>query len=137
MSPKRVFVSYSSGADRNGDRAREIAAALRVRGAEVWEASEHVSAGSSIADEIDAAIRASDAVVALVAREDVAGPWLYWELGAAVALGRQVIPVIDEDLEAADLPAPLRLRLFVRWSNAESVAERIVAALQREPAPAS
>lgn len=105
MARPTVFVSYS-GADKPW--AREFAESLTGLGASVWLDERDSPATEEWPDDIDRGLRASDLIVLVLDREGAVRPNVLFELGAAIGLGKRVVPVMPEGLDASHLPEPLR-----------------------------
>jgi adenylate cyclase len=88
----RVFMSY---AREDRDRVEQIASALESRGDAVWW-DHQIHGGSLFGEEIDRALRESDAVVVLWSRSSVASAWVLDE----AAEGRdsnKLVPILLDD----------------------------------------
>ncbi|HTW73221.1 MAG TPA: hypothetical protein VME47_25310, partial [Acetobacteraceae bacterium] len=86
------------------------------------------------------AMETSDAVVALITPAALASADVMSEVGAAIAAGKIVVPVVMTDRGLpADLPAPLRRWHFVRAGkrDAADVAGEIKQRLMQLPASAA
>lgn len=98
---RHVFLSYSY-ADR--DVAARIAEVLRREGVPVWFSEWELRPTDSIAEKIEGALSASDALVVLLSRAAVASSWVKLELSTFLARQLRdravsVIPVLLEDCE--------------------------------------
>jgi hypothetical protein len=103
----KVFLSYPY---RDHEVAEEVRQALTVCGAEVVSA-EAVAVGDSLSNAIASGVAAADAFVVLMTRNSGASQWSLLELGAAVASGKPVIPVLAED--GAEIPLIVRDRIYL------------------------
>jgi len=56
--------------------------------------------------QIDGALRDSDEVITLVTSNSLSSPWVSFEVGAALGLGKRVVPMV-EDLNPSQLPPAL------------------------------
>lgn len=116
-----LFASYSS-IDR--DRIATVLADLRALGHDVW-LDEQLSGGQLWWDEILGHIRTCDAFLFLVTPASVASEACLAELGYAQDLGRTVIPIELEAMNAALLPSALgqhQLVSYTEGSRAELMA---------------
>lgn len=98
-----VFISHSS---KDGPLARRIAKQIQRTGAYVVFDAWSAKAGEPISTQVDAALRDSDEVVAVVTRNSGSSPWLSFEVGVAVGLGKRVVPILG-DVGFSDLPSAL------------------------------
>ncbi|MBI2911840.1 MAG: toll/interleukin-1 receptor domain-containing protein [Chloroflexi bacterium] len=125
MAAHRVFISYSHTHDK--DWARQFAESLRERGLDVWFDDWSVHLGDSLPDAIESGLRDSDLLVLLVGPETAMGPNVWFELGAAVAMGKRVVPIVPADADLSRLPGSIRLRKFLIKRAPQEVAEELVA----------
>lgn len=87
-----VFLSYSR---EDGGKAEAVAAALERLGHSVWW-DRRVQGGSRFSQEIDQALKRSDAVLVLWSRSSVESAWVQDEAAEGRDSGRLVPVVIDE-----------------------------------------
>jgi nucleoside 2-deoxyribosyltransferase len=127
MNDPQIFISYAAS-DR--EWAREFAAALRDLGTDVWFDEFNIGPGDSVSDSLEKALRASDVVVLPVTRESLSDSNFFFELGAATAMNKKVIPIMAEDMDYAQLPVSLsRLRVLKRKAPRDT-AEELAKALE-------
>jgi hypothetical protein len=126
MSKKKVFISYTHDDDT---WAKAFADALAQHGLSLWFDQWDIKPGEKISEAIDQALRDSESVVFLLRPESVSSPNLFFELGAAVAMRKKIIPIISEDFERSKIPIPLlQMRYLVRGTpdqTAEEVAKAV------------
>jgi hypothetical protein len=129
---RRVFLSYAMQDKAHAKRLLEQLNKVEIAG---WMDDADIAGGGALATTIREALRAASAVVVLVSPASRANEWVQFELGAAEALGKLIIPVLVEG-SANPLPdAPATLRehqwLDARHRPAEDVAKDIKKALRR------
>lgn len=122
----QIFISY--GKD-DADWARSLAEALNQRGVRVWLDQFQIAAGASVRDALEAGLRESDVYVALVDPESSQRPNLFFELGAAIGMGKRFIPVVPREVDVSSLPVELRSRRYLLKSSPEDTAEELARAL--------
>jgi len=122
MEKPRVFISY---ARRDADWARSFAQALKQRGVSVWFDEFDVRPGESWRDALEWALRNSDVLVALWDPEYASKPNVFFELGAAIGMGKKVVSIVPKDLDPASLPFDLRLRRHLVRDSPEQTAEEL------------
>jgi hypothetical protein len=120
----RVFIS-PPGSDSRW--AEAFAASLKRRGADAWLDVGNLKFGEPRARELDYALRESDVFVALVAPENIELPRLYFELGAALVMGKRVVGVVPYGFDEERLPLPLRRRPHLVKDSPEQTAEQLLA----------
>jgi hypothetical protein len=101
-----VFISYAN-ADR--PKAEQLVSQLRRVSVAGWRDVTDLAAGEVVSASTREALRRSSAVIVLLSPRSLGSEWLQFEMGAAEALGKKIIPVIieGENIEQA-LPVLLR-----------------------------
>lgn len=127
MSTLKVFISYSHS-DR--DWARKLVEAISGAGLSVWFDETDIKPGQHLVDELEKGLRTSDAIVFLIDPDNVDGPNVFFEMGAALGMNKTIIPVVPAGFEPNELPLPLRrIRYLVRTSP-EETGKELVAAIE-------
>lgn len=120
-----VFLSYALADE---DWVREFAATLKAAGIRAWSDSE-VETGQDWRNQIEDALRNSSIFVLILTPNSVSSPWIFFEVGAAVADHKKVILVLAQDLDASQFPPILkRFHVLKEYSPAKAglrVAEAI------------
>ena len=132
MSSPLVFISYSHSDVEDVECVRKFAQALEEQGVSVWLDVARLLPGDSLQKEIEDAIRKSDAIVVVITPETVRSANLFFEIGAAVGMGKRVIPVLPSDLDTSVLPFSLRSRMYLTRSSPEETATGVAAAVSCE-----
>jgi len=122
-----VFISHSP---RDADWARSFAQALKSRGLAVWFDEFDVQPGESVRDALEAGLRTSDVLVTVVDRDYPWSPTLFFELGAAIGMGKKFVPVVPKEIDPANLPLDVRLRRYLVRETPEQTAEELSNTLQ-------
>ncbi len=125
MSSKQVFISYSMN---DTEWAASFADALRRRGIRVWF-DQSLPAGTSYTEMLEEALRKSDVLAALIDPKISFKPNLYFELGAAIGMGKQVVPIVPREFESSKLPFELRVRRYLVRESPENTAQQFADAL--------
>jgi hypothetical protein len=86
-----LFISYARS---DGDEAERLVKALRAINVAGWLDTADIAAGTGIASAVRDALKNSDAVVVLLSPRALHSEWVQFEIGAAEALGKKIIPVI-------------------------------------------
>lgn len=123
----QVFISYSHSEDDSAWTKR-LAEELQKKDLLTWIDEWNIKPGESIADAINKGLRESQFLVFVLSSEDVA-PSVFFELGAAVAMGKKIIPIISKDVDYTALPIPLRHRRFLIRKEPEEAASEIAKAV--------
>lgn len=100
----KIFISYAAS---DSHLARRIARQIEKVGAEAWLDSFAVKEGPDFKVKIQDQLRRSDEVIAILSEHSAQSQWINFEIGAALALGKRVTPIMDR-IKAEDLPPVLR-----------------------------
>jgi len=123
-----IFLSYHRTDD---EWTKRFVDALSKQGMEVWY-DEIIKAGESWREKLEEGLRQSRNIVFVVTPETARSNWMALELGAALALKKPLIPIVDEDTPLSDIPGPIRIRKSLAKGDPVAVAERIVRELASE-----
>ena len=126
MDKRRVFISHST---LDADWARSFAQALKQRGVAVWFDEFDVRPGESLPDALESGLRGSDTFVALLDAEHPATPAFFFELGAAIGMGKRVVPIVPKGLDPSNIPLDMRRRRYLVRNSPEHTAEELSNAL--------
>ena len=122
MEKPSVFISHSA---RDADWAQLFAQALKNRGVTVWIDDLDVRAGESVREALESGLRGSDVLVTLVDPEYLAKPNLFFELGAAIGMGKRVVSVVPKGVDPHSLPLDVRLRRYLIRETPEQTAKEL------------
>ena len=122
----KIFLSYSYN-----DRAwaKQFAIALEAEGIDVWF-DRDIALGEDIREQIQSALRASNTLIVLLSSNSVKSSWIFFELGAAVAGNKRIIPIVIDDIGNEQLPLPVMKYRYLRESSPVSAAKVVVKAVQ-------
>ena len=126
MSDTKVFISHSH--DDSG-WSRAFVDALAKKGLSLWYDDLDLKPGDRLSDAIDRALRESDAIVFILSPGAIDSKALFWELGAAVALNKQIIPIIWDDLDRSKVPVPLLQKRYLVRREPDETAEEVARAV--------
>lgn len=96
----------------------------------------HIDAGHMVTTGIVERMKSSSITLALITREALGQPWIFYEMGAAHALGKTFIPCVVRGLSLRDLPPQAHEYQGVDLSDEEGL-RRLVKALSHHVGPAS
>ena len=128
MSKRRIFISHA-GADR--DWVWAFADSLKAQGAVVWLDEWQVPPGEPIREALEQGLRRSDTIAFILTPESLHRPSLFFELGAAIGMGKRAVPIVPTDLETSQLPYPLRVRRPLSKESPEETAKKLLAETAR------
>ncbi len=78
--------------------------------------------GKTISGQLKSDIGASNAVLVLITRASLQSRWVVFELGAAWALGKVIVPILGPGLSQSDLPGPMAEYPVVRSDDPNATA---------------
>jgi hypothetical protein len=120
----QVFISRSS---KDSPWAKRLAKGLAERGVQVWLDESSPEPGSSSRRDIEKALRDSDTIVALIDEENVKSPYLFFELGIAVAMGKKIVPVVLGNVDLSGLPFDVKQVQDMKKTPPEKIADQLTA----------
>ena|SRR5438445_8103651 len=126
MRKPQIFISHAADEDKKW--LRRFAAALQELGANVWLDEFELQAGEPVREPLEKALRGSDIIVSVVSQESLKRPNFYFEIGAAVGMGKRVVPILLKGVEPSQLPQPLRSRRFLFQQAPQETAKELLAA---------
>lgn len=124
-----VFLSYSSASQ---PWVRKFTDALTSSGISAWFDAHEIRPGERWQAQIEKALRQSRVLIMVMTSESVQRPWTFFELGAALAGGKRIIPVLADDVNPGDIPAAVSQFQFVREKSPEAAAKRVAEAVMYE-----
>jgi hypothetical protein len=116
----RVFISYARG---DQSVAARLLSEVQHVSFEGWMDTADLAGGEAFSASIRDALRRSSAVVVLISPRSLDSKWVQFEIGAAEALGKRIIPVI---IEGKDIESSIPDALWgVTWLDArdKSISE--------------
>lgn len=126
MDKSEVFISY----DREDRRwVREFVKGLTGQGLNVWMDEKRIALGEPVAEKLEEALRSSDSLVLVLSPNSIESPTTYFELGAALGMGKRLIAIVSREVMREDLPGPIRLRRHLVMESPEETAREVVEAL--------
>jgi hypothetical protein len=127
---RRVFVSYARGDER---LARDLFVdgfgGFELVG---WMDQSDLAAGDAIVEKIRESLEQSSVMVVLVSERSLKNHWVQFEVGAAVGMGRPIIPIIvGQPGVEHSLPDWLRDMTYIdaRGKNTEDVVREVTRVL--------
>lgn len=131
MNALKVFISYSHD---DADWVCKFAEVLREQSVDVWLDKWQLRAGESFRDALEAGLRGSDAIVAILSAANARRPDILFELGVALGTGKRWIPIVPDDLDTAVVPYDVRTRRSVTKGAPDEAAREVARALRSEAA---
>lgn len=132
MSEKRkydVFLSYSM---EDRPWVTQFSSALRQAGVTDWFDAHEIKAGDRWQEAIEGALRESRVLVLVITSHSFSKPWTFFELGAAIAGEKRIIPVMLGDVDLGGVPPLVRQLQFVKESSPVEAARRVAEAIPEE-----
>ncbi len=119
-----VFLAYA-----RPDRpwAERLNDALRAAGVHAWLDAAEIRPGDAWKEPMEKALRESKTMVFILTPRSVSDPWILFELGAAVAGHKRIIPVVAEDFDRRETPPFIGRYQFLEAASPEEAARRVAA----------
>ena len=105
-----VFISY---AHQDTDKARGLVHALREKHIVGWLDSADIASGDAVSSAVRDALKKSDVVIVLLTTRAFESQWVQFEVGAAEALDKRIIPVVLSHFDEDHVPEVLRSRQWI------------------------
>ena len=117
-----VFLSYSH---KDMAWAKEFATTLKNRGVTTWFDDDNLQPGDNWGKSIEQALRESNTLVLVLSQSNVNSPWTFFELGAAFADKKRIIPVLAEDVDISQVPLPVRKLQMLHIKSPTEAGKRV------------
>jgi hypothetical protein len=124
-----VFLSYSM---KDREWVAEFADTLSRAGVTAWFDVAALSPGERWQEHLQEALRVSRTLVMILSPQSLDSPWLFFELGAAVADNKRIIPVVTGDVDLTRIPTLLRQYQFLREPSARQAGMRVAEVVSSE-----
>jgi hypothetical protein len=123
-----VFISYSAE-----DRAwvSQFTEGLRKSGLTGFFDLADVLPGDRWEKQMEQALRESKTLVVIVSPNSVQNSWMFFEVGAAIADRKRIIPVWTQDMSALDIPELLARYQSIRESTPAEAGRRVAEVVAR------
>ncbi|VFN00747.1 MAG: TIR domain-containing protein [Candidatus Kentron sp. G] len=126
---RKVFISHSY---EDSPWVAEFASALKTSGVKAWSDAE-ILPGENWPKKIEEALRESSTLVMVLSQNNIQSRWMFFELGAAVADEKRIIPVLLDDMDVTRIPIPLRQFQPLRESSPQAAGKRVAEVLDKNP----
>ena len=121
-----IFLTYSK---EDRDWASEFVEALEKEGISTWFDIRHLDPGERWLEKTQDALRASKTLIVVLSDHNIESPWTFFEIGAAVADQKKIIPIVTKDIDMQKLPFALRAYRALQESSPQAAGKRVAAVL--------
>ena len=129
MNATRVFISHTR---LDGEWTTSFAKSLAGHGVAPWLDFLSISSGKNSAEQLESALRDSEAVVAVFSSDETANSNVLFEVGAALGMKKPFI-VIAPDVQASSrLPASLHGMVYIRRGTPAETASVVARTLEQQ-----
>lgn len=118
-----IFISSSSNVDRVW--VAEFASALKDAGITNFFDVRDIKPGELWRDKIEEALRDSRILVLILSGGGEISPWIFFELGAALADKKKIIPVVPEEVDWKGIHPILTQFQFLKESSAKEAGKKV------------
>lgn len=122
MSKRKVFISHRH---KDRDWVERFSRSLSEKGWTAWSGMADPDL-ANVNEKVEKALRTSDAIVLVPDHGEEQSPWMLFELGAAIAMGKIVVAVVPEDFDMERVPNVMRTRSSQVKSTPEETALDLV-----------
>ncbi len=122
---KRVFLSYAHDDAQAVQALRQSLSDIEVSG---WMDQSDIATGEAISKRVKESLRQSSAVIVVVSERSLKSQWVQFEIGAALGMGKTIIPIIIGQKQGLHVfPEWLQDLLYVdaRGRSMQEVADEI------------
>lgn len=124
-----IFLSYSS---KDKPWVSEFVATLKEAGVKAWFDVSDIAPGERWQEKIQKALRDSEILVVILSQNSIDSPWTFFELGAALADHKRIIPIVTEDFNFSKLPSLLKPLKLLKESSPQVAGKRVAEVLETE-----
>jgi hypothetical protein len=131
---KQVFISYSHD-DENV--AQELRDSLRKKNLG-WIDEARIAGGGAIRQKVKDSLQQASAIIVLVSKQSLKSEWVQFEIGAALAMNKPVIPILIGQTDAETvLPDWLQGIVYIdaRHRPVRNAAEEVALAVLQGQSP--
>lgn len=119
---EHIFLSYSS---LDVSWVEQVAIGLEQKGIDVWFSYNNIQGEEFASDRIQAELRKSQIIIVFLSQNSIHNPYVFFELGAAVAGNKKIIPVVMDDMAAKEMPLPLIKYHYLKVKYPSEAARKI------------
>ena len=118
----KVFLSYTY---EDMPWVEQFACALEKEGVDVWFDTHEIALGDNIRDMLQERLRSSNILIIILSSNSAKSPGIFFEMGAAVADNKRIIPIVIDDIGHEKLPLPLIKYPYLRENSPVKAGEEI------------
>ena len=122
----QIFLSYSH---KDKQWVDIFVRKLKSAGVNIWFDENEIKPGDTWREKLEEGLRLSDSIIMILSPESVSSSNLSFELGAALGMGKRIIPIVDRGIEASAIPGPIRHIRYLMMEDPEETAKDVAEAL--------
>ena len=126
----KVFLSYAYGEDTPW--VELFAHTLEKEGVDVWLHTHEIALGDNLRDKIQEGLRSSNILIVILSSNSAKSPYIFFEIGAAVADNKRIIFVVIDDIGQENLPLLINKYHYLRENSPVKAGEEIAKALGKQ-----
>ena len=119
---------FISSAQSDLSLAKELLEAIAKSGLRPWLDTAEVQTGERWEEELENELRSARVLVLVLTPESANSAWTNFTVGAAIADGKVIIPVLSEDMDPDDMPTFLRTLQWIKASTPGQAGEAVARA---------
>ncbi len=130
MTEKKRYDVFLSHAKEDKEWVKEFAATLEDAGVHVWFDRE-IEPGQEWERAIEEALRDSSTLVLILTSHNLKSRWMFFEVGAAIADHKKIIPILAQDIEMSQLPTFMKSFPIIEERSPTKAGTRVTEAMER------
>ncbi|MEH2559594.1 hypothetical protein V1286_007123 [Bradyrhizobium algeriense] len=125
MADSRNFDVFISYAHKDRTWASKFAHELEAHGVHAWFDEAEIAIGDRWSEKLEEALRQTPVIAVLVSQDYLSSPSSVFELGAAVAGNKKIIPIVTQEIERPLLPSLLRDRRLLQETSPQAAGKLV------------
>lgn len=117
-----VFISHAHGDE---PWASKFVDELKAQGVRTWFDKVDIALGERWSSKLEEALREAPIVAVLISPDYLSSPLAAFELGAAVAGNKKIIPIVTQEVEHLPLPPLLRDWQLLQEASPQAAGKRV------------
>jgi hypothetical protein len=122
-----VFLSYSH---KDKTWVSEFVSTLKTGGVKAWFDPADLVPGDRWQEKIQEALRESGTLIIIISPNSINSPWTFFELGAAIADKKRIIPILLEEVDLSRVPVPIRQFQILKEPSPQKAGKRVAEVIE-------
>ncbi len=123
-----AFISHTH---ESNDWARQLSEELKKNNISVWFDEWQLRPGVSISHALEEGLRSSRVLIFILSKDSLGRHNLYFELGVAMGVGMEIIPILMPDVQIHQLPFQIKNRMCIKQEDPAETARVLTVAIKQ------